>query len=822
MDPITSVLARFVRVTRGVSWPHREPPSNRSTEPPAMRQPAAAIADATSPSRYNLGILLVTANQPPCRGATLLRVTDALHGWLDHGMNRTQKDRGLPVVRVGEPLIGRDEGHPASAELVVQETQSGRVTAETRWLVTESYFPELSARRDTKALIRWLMRSISWFLIEYVDAEAHRARRVRGPWWRRLKRSIPAWVGLTLAAPLAGVIWLILAGMLLVQVLHIPGLTKLAEGAATRFEQLVGASYSQASSVTLFEAMVAGAERDLRWLAARCPAIAVVAMSQGVPVAHELVRRCGDRVDLFLVIGSALRKLQVARRIERRTVPLNTVLKSAWGVAGAWLAVAASLLYIVLAFDLFVTESVGVAGFAFFLVLGTVQAGLFAWGGLAAGRSLHRQFVTIHTEIDDELTLPRSNVRWVEFVATADPIPNGPLFDRPRPDGPTSRIVANRASVWQDHVTYLENQEEVLPAIVTELACISQPEFNALDALRPSELERRERLWRLRWLVRMRPTVVPIGVLGALVVLPGLTNPLSSAMRSQGFTEGVKVILGPFAILGALLSRATVLFAITCVGLGLIAFQILLALWGSWNRATASGRIDPATKPPNVTLPINLISVPTVALTELALLAFGPLRHWVEIVEDSNVLAFLEGEPVLAWEVVILLPLALLNFILRRLPSVPVVQRTLAQRRLRLGDEAAVRWLMDQLADNRKLPPEYAKYRLGKVTWAVKADQEPQSQAAISLRPSALTLLQNSAALFDVREAYWDGTTYYKVSGRDLYLLDALGQRTDTRVRLANRRDWQLFRKELDGIEQCLGLTSGGDVLAEVNDTSDR
>jgi hypothetical protein len=77
--------------------------------------------------------------------------------------------------------------------------------------------------------------------------------------------------------------------------------------------------------------------------------------------------------------------------------------------------------------------------------------------------------------------------------------------------------------------------------------------------------------------------------------------------------------------------------------------------------------------------------------------------------------------------------------------------------------------------------------------------------------------------LFDVREAYWDGTNYYRVvSRRDLYLLDASGRQTNTRVRLANRRDWQLFRKELEGIEQYLGSTSGGDTLVEAKEASTR
>ena len=63
----------------------------------------------------------------------------------------------------------------------------------------------------------------------------------------------------------------------------------------------------------------------------------------------------------------------------------------------------------------------------------------------------------------------------VDFYASMDPVPNGPIL-LPTPDnipnskGPVSIEVCNQFSVIGDHTSYMENRDEFLPVVVDMIA----------------------------------------------------------------------------------------------------------------------------------------------------------------------------------------------------------------------------------------------------------------------------------------------------------------------------------------------------------------
>jgi hypothetical protein len=93
----------------------------------------------------------------------------------------------------------------------------------------------------------------------------------------------------------------------------------------------------------------------------------------------------------------------------------------------------------------------------------------------------------------------RRGINWLDFFASADPVPNGPLLDDFAPKDLLSYEVTNAKSLLTDHTNYWKNKDDFLPrvanALLTTAGLRSRP--------RGSECARRRR-WRVGWRVAAR------------------------------------------------------------------------------------------------------------------------------------------------------------------------------------------------------------------------------------------------------------------------------------------------------------------------------
>jgi hypothetical protein len=95
---------------------------------------------------------------------------------------------------------------------------------------------------------------------------------------------------------------------------------------------------------------------------------------------------------------------------------------------------------------------------------------------------------------------------WLDFVATADPVPNGPLIDDPSNDVLQTFDVANRGFSITDHTTYWRNADGFVASIACALGAFSDC---GLDDLLEWDGERLSiaccrRRWRVAWLMAAR------------------------------------------------------------------------------------------------------------------------------------------------------------------------------------------------------------------------------------------------------------------------------------------------------------------------------
>ena len=250
-------------------------------------------------------------------------------------------------------------------------------------------------------------------------------------------------------------------------------------------------------------------------MADRCRRVVVVGFSQGAVVAHEVIRRRAPaNLALLATVGSALRTfyemplLASGRSTYWRTLG-NIV------VVFPFIAVYCVMLPI-LAFShrpANMGQLFGSMGVLLLLVLyGSVGLALLA-DVLHAGRPLRAAH---------RLRLPGAGERftWVEYAATADPVPQGALIedvDAARFGGwPVFMSVSNEAALWRDHHLYWANRDEFLPDLIRRILTVG-----GVDVCQPGDDElleraRRRRAARVTALSRARlvvaATAVAIGI----------------------------------------------------------------------------------------------------------------------------------------------------------------------------------------------------------------------------------------------------------------------------------------------------------------------
>jgi len=179
----------------------------------------------------------------------------------------------------------------------------------------------------------------------------------------------------------------------------------------------------------------------------------------------------------------------------------------------------------------------------------------------------------IQSRIAQSIAKPANVESWVDYWASADPVPNGPTTSRDS-SVPVSTEVWNEASLTRDHTTYWENRDGFVLPVVRTLAEKAQSGWrNSLLAERKNIGDRSR--WRSRWLTSVR-WLVPAIFLLAGSWGSGLDSVGQNLVAALSLPKWLSWVPLP-AWKGAFRWTVVALCAWT-------AYRILLAIWHEWVR----------------------------------------------------------------------------------------------------------------------------------------------------------------------------------------------------------------------------------------------
>jgi len=420
-----------------------------------------------SEAKSDVGVLYVPGVGPDDPSEDLQRVADTVALWLDDWLSEgsgAAARTGLPNdVDWARSQTTADSEQPAHTVL---SASLGTVGQRTRLTIAVSRWQSTLGKPTRRTVATWLIRLMPMLVLEHFHAALFQAAALgRSRRLRRLARVVVSLAAFLAALPLAAVLLTVLLVIVGISYLPLPGVGAVARAAETWFARMFGYSLALSESPTRFLSAVDVAATELSWLADRCCRVVVVGFSQGAVVAHEVIRRRAPvNLALLATVGSALRTfyemplLASGRSTYWRT--LGTIV-----VAFPFIAIYCVTLPILI-FSHRPANIGGLLGSMGALLLmalyGSVGLALLA-DALRAGRPLRAAH---------RLRLPGAGERftWVDYAATADPIPQGALIedvDAARFGGwPAFMSVSNEAALWRDHHLYWANRDEFLPDLI--------------------------------------------------------------------------------------------------------------------------------------------------------------------------------------------------------------------------------------------------------------------------------------------------------------------------------------------------------------------
>lgn len=376
---------------------------------------------------------------------------------------------------------------------------------------------------------------------------------------------------------IAPVVVLVLMLTLALGMIPIPQLRRLVGAVQRGLASTIGDSYALLGPKIGSAGIYGRVARQLAWLEQRSRRVAVVAHSQGAAIAYRVVAtRASEKCGLLVTFGAGIRKLAqirlldrssggwawatslaviffvVAALISRQTLGiwqgllLTLIIPLVWFLGGALVGMVLALARAVrrklpgtdaqlstrfqtlLGWFMIITTTAAIAvwfpGESRLLTVWVSLLVCFAWGwvffanqraGSDVGNVPFRETAPSGRALPaTEPPLP-DHVRWLDFYAVSDPVPNGPIFDEQVEDPVTLRSSAhgiesipthNRGSLVLDHTSYWQNAEDFVAELADALGALSDLE---LANVMPLDRERRtiarhRRLWRVRWLRRAR------------------------------------------------------------------------------------------------------------------------------------------------------------------------------------------------------------------------------------------------------------------------------------------------------------------------------
>ena len=453
------------------------------------------------PQASDLGILFVHGIGSQRRGDTLLEfgepLGDSLTDWFGPGT----------VEWCGTELLAQTSGEPASSRITIN-----RGGQRKRLLVAESTWADTFSPPGWWALAKWLWWAVPFVVLRATDhrlglirtnerIDAHRPLQHPLRWcadqvWRLVKNVLSVAIVLVLTFGL----------LLLGVVVIIPRVRAAVLSAQRLLIRYIGDSYDLLVSPGRADAMVSSVESDLAWLeSANTRQVAIVAHSQGAELVRRVLarRRPGMPVASLITVGSGIAKLRAVARLHGQA-------KTAAG-----------------AYALRIIPAVGTCGGVVVALRGGVWvlAGVvlaFGSGALISGARVWLKRIVNDEDLGDELAVVVAGRldHWLDFYATSDPVPEGPLplEDLPLKVGRSTQV-ANFRSPLFDHTGYFRNGEAVRPAVLAGLSALVGWPPTGL-AMRTIEVSRERRAQATLRLAGVRLAIASLAV--AAILLPRL------------------------------------------------------------------------------------------------------------------------------------------------------------------------------------------------------------------------------------------------------------------------------------------------------------
>jgi hypothetical protein len=424
----------------------------------------------------------------------------------------------LGDVRLREAIIkarAADLDAPPHAQLDISSLSIDGTAKTTTILLAEAWWASTFISPTFAQLVSWGLRIVPLTLGTHFGAQLRRALarcfREQATGWQRPLRVLQATAASVYFLLAVLLCPLVLALLVVIFILALPPIAPLRAWLLQVQQMLagtVGDCFVLADSPMRRAAIVAQSKHDLQWLARRCRSVLIVAHSQGAAVTHLVLREARPpEVVEIVTFGSGLQKLGMLMQEA-------TMRATKWG----WMALGGLFLFglnvqqlLQFEFQYPAVWYEWVMGPQIDAILGMLMRLIVGLLLMVLGFTALIQGVPlIQVEFWEE-QIRRLGVKWRDYYASADPVPNGPLFGEgeltglQEPQFSSSEIV-NYSSLVSDHTSYWSNREQFVMPLAHRIARMGGIELGNLlpEDARALEIARRARILRVRCLVAAR------------------------------------------------------------------------------------------------------------------------------------------------------------------------------------------------------------------------------------------------------------------------------------------------------------------------------
>ncbi|CAH1386582.1 hypothetical protein [Candidatus Nitrotoga sp. M5] len=457
-------------------------------------------------NRSKMGVLIIHGIGEQQPGASLLNATEPLLRWF-------RSEFGQDNVEILSTNLKGSSHEPANTTIRVQvntEYNSNRKYSKDEKAPTpryktcvfaEAHWADAFIKPDFRELVSWTFLAIpNVIATQFVrgatrlSTEANRISRFPG----LILAAIAHLLSLLLA------IFVQILVVLMLPLALIPGLGSWVMKVQQMLSSIVGDSLIFVGSPIQQSAIVSKAHQSLEWIGERSNVLAVVAHSQGAAVGYKLILSeisspQREKIKLFFTLGSGLGKLN--------DLQINSIpgMHRLWGLlfVATTVGIVAMLPDFVNQISLPIDKKTGDA----VAVLGPIFGGI-AWMIL--------YFVLYSKSGENRVDLltkfPMDTIHWVDRYAKLDMVPAGPLIENAPeehylPDRKERResinryitqsgVVSNLDSLFRDHTSYWQNEDEFVPTVGHQLAKVMGERSGLFDLDNKVACRRR---WRLTW-----------------------------------------------------------------------------------------------------------------------------------------------------------------------------------------------------------------------------------------------------------------------------------------------------------------------------------